>query len=51
MEVLAILLSLVGIVLVGLTFFDVFVTVLHPEAESPYSSRLRRMTTIEGSLN
>ncbi len=35
------LLTIIGVLLVGLTFFDVFVTVLHPEAESPFSSRLQ----------
>lgn len=33
--------TVLGLVLIGLTTFDVFVTVLHPQAESPFSSRLQ----------
>ncbi len=33
--------TLLGALLIALTFFDVFLTVLHPQAESPFSSRLQ----------
>ncbi|MEO6458159.1 MAG: potassium channel family protein, partial [Chloroflexia bacterium] len=42
--VVPVLVTIVGLLLVGLTFFDVFVTVLHPQAESPFSSRLQTFT-------
>lgn len=32
----------VGVLLVGLVFLDVFLTVLHPQTESPFSTRLQR---------
>lgn len=34
--------TVLGLLLMGLTIFDVFVTVLHPQAESPFSSRIQR---------
>ena len=33
--------TIVGILLILITFFDVFLTVLHPNAESPFSSRIQ----------
>ena len=39
---LSILLTVLGTLLIVLTYFDVFLTVLHPQAESPFSSRLQR---------
>lgn len=38
---LSIAATVAGILLIGFTIFDVFVTVLHPQAESPFSSRLQ----------
>ncbi len=38
----SLLVTLAGVLLVGLVFLDVFLTVLHPQAESPFSSRLQR---------
>ncbi len=39
--ILAIAVTIVGLILIALTAFDVFMTVLHPQAESPFSSRLQ----------
>ncbi len=38
---LQIVATLVGVLLICLVVFDVFVSVLHPQAESPFSSRLQ----------
>ncbi len=40
---ISVLITVAGIILIGLTIFDVFVTVLHPQAESPFSSRLQML--------
>lgn len=39
--VLQIAATALGLLLMSLTIFDVFVTVLHPQAESPFSSRIQ----------
>lgn len=40
----SVLVTILGVVLISVTFFDVFITVLHPQAESPFSSRLQTST-------
>jgi len=39
--ILSILFTLVGVLLISIVLFDVFMTVLHPQAESPFSTRFQ----------
>ena len=39
--ILSILFTLVGVLLICIVLFDVFMTVLHPQAESPFSTRFQ----------